>query len=96
MLIPLPLLSQYQRLVDAGIKRGQLGPAYFIRAAVVPLLMIAHEGVRKDSLLFLDLRYKLVTEAYWSARRVHLILDKYGIDDSHRRATCDVGGYELG
>jgi hypothetical protein len=37
-----------------------------------------------------------VTEAYWSARRVHLILDKYGIDDSHRRATCDVGGYELG
>jgi transposase len=42
------------------------------------------EGDRKNSLLFLDLLYKLVTETYRSARRVHLILDNYGIHDSQQ------------
>jgi transposase len=42
------------------------------------------EGDRKNSLLFLDLLYKLVTETYRIARRVHLILDNYGIHDSQQ------------
>jgi len=42
------------------------------------------EGDRKNSLLFLNLLYKLVTETYRSARRVHLILDNYGIHDSQQ------------
>ena len=42
------------------------------------------EGDRKNSLLFLDLLYKLVTETYRNARRVHLILDNYGIHDSQQ------------
>jgi transposase len=42
------------------------------------------EGDRKNSLLFLDLLYKLVTVTYRSARRVHLILDNYGIHDSQQ------------
>ncbi len=40
------------------------------------------EGDRKNSLLFLQLLYKLVTETYRNACRVHLILDNYGIHDS--------------
>jgi transposase len=42
------------------------------------------EGDRKNSLLFLNLLYKLVTETYRSTRRVHLILDNYGIHDSQQ------------
>jgi transposase len=42
------------------------------------------EGDRKNSLLFLDLLYKLVTDTYRSARQVHLILDNYGIHDSQQ------------
>ncbi len=40
------------------------------------------EGDRKNSLLFLDLLYKLVTKTYPKASRIHLILDNYGIHDS--------------
>ncbi len=40
------------------------------------------EGDRKNSLLFLDLLYKLVTKTYPEASRIHLILDNYGIHDS--------------
>jgi transposase len=42
------------------------------------------EGDRKNSLLFLDLLYKLVAETYRNARRVHIILDNYGIHDSQQ------------
>ena len=42
------------------------------------------EGDRKNSLLFLDLLYKLVTKTYRSACRIHLILDNYGIHDSQQ------------
>lgn len=42
------------------------------------------EAERKNSLLFLKLLYKLVTQTYRSARRVHLILDNYGIHDSQQ------------
>jgi transposase len=42
------------------------------------------EGDRKNSLLFLNLLYKLVTKTYPSARRIHLILDNYGIHDSNQ------------
>jgi hypothetical protein len=42
------------------------------------------EGDRKNSFLFLDLLYKLVTKTYRSARRIHLILDNYGIHDSQQ------------
>jgi len=42
------------------------------------------EGDRKNSLLFLDLLFKLVTKTYRRARRVHLILDNYGIHDSQQ------------
>ncbi len=34
--------------------------------------------------MFLDLLYKLVTKTYRSARRIHLILDNYGIHDSQQ------------
>ena len=40
------------------------------------------EGERKTSLLFLELLHKLVTKTYPDARRVHIILDNYGIHDS--------------
>jgi hypothetical protein len=40
------------------------------------------EGPRKTSLLFLDLLYHLVTRTYRGTRRVHVILDNYGIHDS--------------
>jgi transposase len=42
------------------------------------------EGDRKNSLLFLDLLYKLVTKTYPEASRIHLILDNYGIHDSQQ------------
>lgn len=42
------------------------------------------EGERKNSLLFLDLLYKLVTKTYRAAHRIHLILDNYGIHDSQQ------------
>jgi transposase len=42
------------------------------------------EGDRKNSLLFLDLLYKLVTKTYRGASRIHLILDNYGIHDSQQ------------
>jgi transposase len=40
------------------------------------------EGERKNSLLFLQLLYRLVTQTYRNARRIHVILDNYGIHDS--------------
>jgi transposase len=40
------------------------------------------EGPRKTSLLFLDLLDRLVTRTYRTARRIHVILDNYGIHDS--------------
>jgi transposase len=44
--------------------------------------LIYVEGERKNSLLFLELLYKLVTESYPNAKRIHIILDNYGIHDS--------------
>jgi transposase len=40
------------------------------------------EGPRKTSLLFLELLYHLVTRTYRTARKIHVILDNYGIHDS--------------
>lgn len=40
------------------------------------------EGARKNSLLFLQFLHKLVTKDYPHARRIHIILDNYGIHDS--------------
>jgi transposase len=40
------------------------------------------EGERKTSLLFLQLLHKLATKVYPHARRLHVILDNYGIHDS--------------
>ena len=42
------------------------------------------EGDRKNSLLFLDLLYKLAMKTYRSAGQIHLILDNYGIHDSQQ------------
>lgn len=42
------------------------------------------EGEQKNSLLFLQLLYKLVTETYPKARRIHLVLDNFGIHDSQQ------------
>ena len=44
--------------------------------------LIYVEGERKTSLLFLELLYTLVTKAYPNAKRIHIILDNYGIHDS--------------
>ena len=44
--------------------------------------LIYVEGERKNSLLFLELLYKLVTKTYRDAKRIHIILDNYGIHDS--------------
>jgi hypothetical protein len=44
--------------------------------------LISVEGERKNSLLFLELLYKLATKTYRNARRIHVILDNYGIHDS--------------
>jgi transposase len=40
------------------------------------------EGERKNSLLFLELLHKLATKTYSKAKRIHIILDNYGIHDS--------------
>jgi transposase len=40
------------------------------------------EGLRKTSLLFLQLLYRLVTRTYRTARTIHVILDNYGAHDS--------------
>jgi hypothetical protein len=42
------------------------------------------EGDRKNSLLFLNLLYKLLTDTCRGASRIHLILDNYGIHDSQQ------------
>lgn len=42
------------------------------------------EGEHKTSLLFLQLLYRLVTRTYRTARTIHVILDNYGIHDSHQ------------
>ncbi len=44
--------------------------------------LIYVEGEQKNSLLFLELLYKLATKIYPDAKRIHLILDNYGIHDS--------------
>ena len=44
--------------------------------------LIYVEGERKNSLLFLELLYKLATKTYPNAKRIHLVLDNYGIHDS--------------
>jgi transposase len=44
--------------------------------------LIYVEGERKNSVLFLELLYKLVTKTYSNAKRIHIILDNYGIHDS--------------
>jgi transposase len=44
--------------------------------------LIYVEGQQKNSLLFLTLLYELATKTYSNARRIHLILDNYGIHDS--------------
>jgi transposase len=40
------------------------------------------EGEHKTSLLFLRLLYRLVTKTYRTARKIHVILDNYGIHSS--------------
>ena len=40
------------------------------------------QGLRKTSSLFLELLYRLATRTYRNARRIHVILDNYGIHDS--------------
>ena len=42
------------------------------------------EGDQKDSLLFLRLLYKLVKETYPKTRRIHVVLDNFGIHDSQQ------------
>jgi transposase len=44
--------------------------------------LIYVEGGQKNSLLFLRLLHKLVTVTYPNAKRIHIILDNYGIHDS--------------
>jgi transposase len=44
--------------------------------------LIYVEGERKNSLLFLELLHTLATKIYPNAKRIHLILDNYGIHDS--------------
>ena len=46
--------------------------------------LIYVEGERKNSLLFLKLLHKLVTKTYPNAKRIHIILDNYGIHDSQQ------------
>lgn len=42
------------------------------------------EGERKNSLLFLKLLHTLATKTYSKAKRIHIILDNYGIHDSQQ------------
>ena len=44
--------------------------------------LIYVEGERKNSLLFLELLHTLATKTYPNAKRIHIILDNYGIHDS--------------
>jgi transposase len=44
--------------------------------------LIYVKGERKNSLLFLELLHMLVTKSYPTAKRIHLVLDNYGIHDS--------------
>ena len=44
--------------------------------------LIYVEGERKNSLLFLELLHKLAAKTYPDAKRIHIILDNYGIHDS--------------
>ena len=44
--------------------------------------LIYVEGERKNSLLFLQLLHTLAKKVYPNAKRIHLILDNYGIHDS--------------
>jgi transposase len=44
--------------------------------------LIYVKGERKNSLLFLELLHTLATKVYPNAKRIHLILDNYGIHDS--------------
>jgi transposase len=44
--------------------------------------LIYVEGERKNSLLFLELLHRLATKAYPNAKRIHVVLDNYGIHDS--------------
>ena len=44
--------------------------------------LIYVEGERKNSLLFLELLHLLATKSYPNAKRIHLVLDNYGIHDS--------------
>lgn len=44
--------------------------------------LIYVEGDRKNSLLFLQLLHKLTTKTYPQAKKIHIILDNYGIHDS--------------
>jgi transposase len=44
--------------------------------------LIYVEGKRKNSLLFLELLHTLATKTYCHAKRIHVILDNYGIHDS--------------
>jgi transposase len=44
--------------------------------------LIDVEGERKNSLLFLELLHKLATKTYSKAKRIHVVLDNYGIHDS--------------
>ena len=46
--------------------------------------LIYVEGERKNSLLFLQLLHKLTTKTYAKAKHIHIILDNYGIHDSHQ------------
>jgi len=42
------------------------------------------EGERKNSLLFLELLHTLATKTYAKAKKIHIILDNYGIHDSQQ------------
>jgi len=44
--------------------------------------LIYVEGDRKNSLLFLQLLHKLITKTYAHAKKIHIILDNYGIHSS--------------
>jgi transposase len=46
--------------------------------------LIYVEGGRKNSLLFLELLHRLATKVYPNAKRIHLILDNYGIHSSQQ------------
>jgi transposase len=73
-----------------GLQRSVLTPGCnqkrYLAGAFDPKTrkLIWVEGDRKNSLLFLQLLYKLVTQIYPKARRIHIILDNYSIHDSQQ------------